>query len=101
MHCGFKKSLNDCPKKTYCAIIASMHKERYEPPVMQSDEPYMTNKIIDLNQYRKVKADYQKLLDQNPYTILTFEDYFKVREFLEKVHKAKLKKRLGKKEEEV
>jgi hypothetical protein len=53
----------------------------------------MTEKIIDLKQYRKAKADYQKLVDNNPHTILTFEDYFKVKTFLERVHKAKLKKK--------
>jgi hypothetical protein len=58
----------------------------------------MAKKIIDLDQYKNVKADYQKLLEQNPYTVLSFNDYFKVREFLEKVHRAKLKKRQEKKE---
>jgi len=53
----------------------------------------MTKKIADLSQYRTVKADYQKLLAQNPYTILSFKDYFKVREFLEKVHRARLRKK--------
>jgi len=58
----------------------------------------MAKKIIDLDQYKNVKADYQKLLEQNPYTVLSFNDYFKVREFLEKVHRAKLKKRQEEKE---
>ncbi|MBW1903031.1 MAG: hypothetical protein JRJ20_15595 [Deltaproteobacteria bacterium] len=53
----------------------------------------MEKDIIDLHQYRQAKADYQKILERNPYTCLRFEDYFKVREFLEKVHKAKLKKK--------
>ena len=60
--------------------------------VSMSYEGIMTEKIIELKQYRKAKADYQKLVDNNPHTILTFEDYFKVKTFLERVHKAKLKK---------
>jgi hypothetical protein len=57
----------------------------------------MGKNTIDLHQYRQAKADYQKILERNPYTCLRFEDYFKVREFLEKVHKAKLKKKREKK----
>jgi hypothetical protein len=53
----------------------------------------MTEKIINLKQYRKAKADYQKLVDNNPHTLLTFEDYFKVKTFLERVHRAKLRKK--------
>ncbi|RLC31078.1 MAG: hypothetical protein DRH37_03865 [Deltaproteobacteria bacterium] len=55
--------------------------------------------IIDLNRYRKVKADYQKLLERNPHPFLTFKDYVKVRDFLEKVQKAKLQKTEGKRDE--
>jgi hypothetical protein len=57
------------------------------------DGAKMKKNIIDLHRYRQAKADYQKLLERNPYTCLRFEDYFKVREFLEKVHRAKLKKK--------
>jgi hypothetical protein len=57
----------------------------------------MEKNIIDLHQYRQAKVDYQKILERNPYTCLRFEDYFKIREFLEKVHKAKLKKKREKK----
>ena len=53
----------------------------------------MTENIIKLEQYRKVKAGYQKLVDNHPDTRLTFEDYLKVNTFLEKVHKAKLRKK--------
>ena len=53
----------------------------------------MTEKIINLKQYRDAKASYQKLVDNNPYTLLTFEDYFKLKTFLERVHKAKLRKK--------
>jgi len=53
----------------------------------------MTEKIINLKQYRNAKADYQKLVNNNPHTLLTFEDYFKVKTFLERVHKAKLQKK--------
>ncbi len=54
----------------------------------------MTEKVIDLQQYRNAKNDYQKLLDNNPHTLLTFEDYFKVKTFLENVHQANLRKKL-------
>lgn len=70
------------------------YEKSYELSVFQRDEKAMTKKITDLSQYRTVKADYQKLLEQNPYTILSFKDYFKVREFLEKVHRARLRKKL-------
>lgn len=53
----------------------------------------MTEKIINLKRYRKAKAGYQKLVDNNPSTLLTFEDYFKVNTFLESIHKAKLRKK--------
>ena len=53
----------------------------------------MAEKIIKLEQYRKAKAGYQKLVDNHPDTRLTFEDYLKVNTFLEKVHKAKLRKK--------
>lgn len=52
----------------------------------------MVEKIVDLQGYRKAKAGYQKLLDNNPFTRLTFEDYFKVKTFLEKVQQARLRK---------
>ena len=66
-------------------------------PRFKIDEMDMTKNIIDLHQYKKSKADYQKLMEKNPYMYLSFEDYFKVREFLEEVHKARLKKRLEEK----
>ena len=53
----------------------------------------MTEKIINLKQYRKAKSGYQKLVDKNPHTLLTFEDYLKVNTFLERVHKAKLRRK--------
>jgi len=53
----------------------------------------MKEKVIDLQQYKKAKNNYQKLLDNNPYTLLTFEDYLKVKTFLEKVQQAKLRKK--------
>ena len=59
----------------------------------------MVEKVVDLRGYRKAKAGYEKLLIDNPYTRLTFEDYFKVKTFLEKVQQAKLRKqqkKLGK-----
>ncbi len=52
----------------------------------------MAGKVIDLKQYKNAKNDYQKLLDNNPHTLLTFKDYFKVKTFLENVHQAKLRK---------
>ena len=53
----------------------------------------MIEKVIDLHQYRNAKNGYQKLLDKNPHTLLTFEDYFKVKTFLENIHQAKLRKK--------
>jgi len=53
----------------------------------------MPEKIIKLEQYRKAKTGYQKLVDNHPDTRLTFEDYLKVNTFLEKVHQAKLRKK--------
>lgn len=52
----------------------------------------MTEKLVDLHKYKKAKDDYQKLLNRNPYTLLTFEDFVRVRKFLEEVHKARLMK---------
>ncbi len=53
----------------------------------------MSGKVIDLQQYKKAKDGFRKLLNNNPQTILTFKEYFKVKTFLEKVQKAKLKVR--------
>ncbi|SPD73721.1 hypothetical protein PITCH_A1920060 [uncultured Desulfobacterium sp.] len=52
----------------------------------------MTEKLVDLHKYKKAKDDYQKLLNRNPYTLLTFEDFVRVRKFLEEIHRARLMK---------
>ncbi len=64
------------------------------PESLQWQEGVMTEKVIDLQLYRNAKNGYQKLLDNNPHTLLTFEDYFKVKAFLENVHQAKLRKKM-------
>jgi len=52
----------------------------------------MKKKVIDLYHYRRVKAHYQKILEKNPTPPLSFKDYFRLREFMERLHKAKLSK---------
>ena len=60
----------------------------------------MTDKLVDLSRYKKAKDDYEKLLKRNPYTLLTFNDFMKVRKFLEEVREHKLKKSQKSKDEE-
>jgi hypothetical protein len=52
----------------------------------------MTEKLVDLHKYKKAKNDYEKLVKRNPFTLLTFKDFVRVREFLEEVHKKRLMK---------
>jgi hypothetical protein len=61
-------------------------------------EGAMTKNLVDLNKYRKAKNDYEKMVKRNPFTLLTFKDFVRVREFLEEVHKKRLMK--GKKDQE-
>lgn len=52
----------------------------------------MKKNVIDLYPYRKAKIHYQKILESNPNPPLTFKDYFRLRQFIERLHKAKQRK---------
>jgi hypothetical protein len=52
----------------------------------------MTEKLVDLDKYKKAKKDYEKLVKRNPFTLLTFEDFVRVRQFLEEIHRKRLMK---------
>lgn len=52
----------------------------------------MTGKLVDMHKYKKTKNDYEKLLKRNPFTLLTFQNFVRVRDFIEEVNRTKLMK---------